>query len=197
MSFSDFLKKPIVEGIKNKIGNAAIIGLGLGTLAAGFKGIEYVRRKLIQDPKRLQILDELVREDPVLKDADPEKLLEYYSVIFHTAPSITLNKGALREPLRNFIRFDKVDLATLRTLTEIEEKRSRTLSAPSFLDDLMNTAKVTSSLSSVGDILAKTSSDNTPILKEASASIYRHAKNKERYYKGIASINYFKDKGIF
>lgn len=194
MSLKEFLNKPIVQGLKDKAGTAAMITLGLGALAAGFKGIEYVRSKLIRDPKRLQILEELVMEDPILRDSDPNKLLEYYSVIYHAAPSITLNKGALREPLRNFIRFDKVDLATLKTLTEIEEKYTKAQPSSSVLNMVGDAGKLTGTV--LGIAKSSSAPEDVPLLKEAAASIYKHAKNKERYYKGAASLNYFKSKGV-
>lgn len=181
--------------VKDKVSKIALISLGLGTLSAGIQGINYVKRKLQQDPKRMRILEELTREDPVLKDADPEKLLEYYSVIYHAAPSITLNKGALREPLRNFIRFDKVDLATLKTLTEIEEKFTKINPSTNIVSNLVDAGKIVNTALS----LDKTSSDpevDKPLLKEATAAIYKHAKNKERMYRGVASLNYFKSKGV-
>lgn len=198
-------KKTISEVLKNGLnkvkGNlptAVLVTAGIAGLTAGARGIASVYNKLVQDPKRKRILEELVREDPILRDADTEKLLEYYAVIYHIAPSITLNKGALREPLKNFVRFDKVDVATMKTLAELEDKITSNgiKGGPSgFISDMGNIAKLEQGALS----FSKVSSDERELgsMAKLASSCYVHNKMKERYQKGIESINYFKSKGIF
>lgn len=188
-------KEAGLEHLKNNIPTAALITAGIAGLAAGARGISAVHNKLANDPKRKRILEELVREDPLLRDADPDKLKEYYAVIYHIAPTLTLNKGALREPLKNFIRFDKVDIATMKTLAELEDKMRNSKGASnSFLNDMGNVLKLEQGVLSLSK--AASMDKNNSGMSKLASSFYTHKKLADRYKKGIESINYFQSKGI-
>lgn len=191
------LMEAIKKGAKKIGGNvptAVLVTAGIAGIAAGMRGISAVYNKLLNDPKRKRILEQLIAEDPILRDADKDKLLEYYAVIYHVAPSITLNKGALREPLKNFVRFDKVDVATMKTLAELEDKMRSHKSDTSFISDMNDIARFEQTALSLG----KTASDEdtTSGFNKLAESYYTHNKLRDRYIKGIESLNYFKDKGI-
>ena len=63
----------------------------------------------------------------VIKSAPKDEVLAYYATIYNTAPTVSLDKNAVRELLHNFIKFGRVDINTIKTLAETENKmRSNT-----------------------------------------------------------------------
>lgn len=194
-----------LKAFTKEVPRIALVTAGIAGLTAAARGIAAVHNKLANDPERKKILEDLVREDPVLRDADPEKLKEYYAVIYHIAPNLTLNKGALREPLKNFVRFDKVDLATMKSLAELEDKMKRgSTASANFLNDMGTVLRLEQGISSIGKTASapkeeekQNSSKRKGSMAKLAASYYTHNKIKDRYRKGIESINYFKEKGIF
>ena len=98
------------------LGGAFGTGAALGTIA-----YDRIKRKIENEPRRRAILDDLSTNDPIISEADPEKVLQYYATIYNFAPEIALDKNAVQELLQHFIRFGRIDLQTLKTLAETEK----------------------------------------------------------------------------
>jgi len=91
-------------------------GAALGTIA-----YDRIKRKIENEPRRRAILEDLSTNDPIISEADPEKVLQYYATIYNFAPEIALDKNTVQELLHHFIRFGRIDLQTLKTLAETEK----------------------------------------------------------------------------
>lgn len=94
---------------------AMMSGLGMVALK---KAIDKIRN----DINRKALIEQLMEEDPVLKQEDPEKILEYYATINMFAPHVSKDKNVVRELLTNFVRFGRVDFATIEALVKTEDK---------------------------------------------------------------------------
>lgn len=98
---------------------------GAAKMAVGIIGGALVLRKaynaITQDFKRKAIIEDLRRTDPMLRNVSDEQLMEWYATIYHFAPKFSLDKAAVREVLDNFARFGKVDVNTLKMLSETEK----------------------------------------------------------------------------
>ena len=65
---------------------------------------------------------ESVSNDPQLAKIDKGTLLEWYASIYHYSPTAATDKSTVKELLKQFATFGKVDLQTLKTLAEMEDK---------------------------------------------------------------------------
>ena len=93
---------------------------GVGMLGVGAAALHKAYTKVHNDVTRKHIIQDLHLNDPILRDVDNEKLLEWYATIYHFAPKFSLDKNAVREVLQNFARFGRVDVNTLKMLAESE-----------------------------------------------------------------------------
>lgn len=99
-----------------------IIGKAPGTTALiGGLILKSIYDKIQNDSRRKALLESVTSSDPVLKDVDKAKLLEWYATIYHYAPTVSLDKNSVRELLLQFARFGKVDMQTLKLLAETEK----------------------------------------------------------------------------
>lgn len=95
-------------------------GVGFGVLTA--YTFKRAKDKIQNDTRRKSMLSNLMETDPIIGQADKQQVLEYYATIFHVAPKISLDKNAVRELLQAFIKFGRVDMATLKMLADTESK---------------------------------------------------------------------------
>lgn len=56
--------------------------------------------------------------------------MEWYATIVHFAPTVSLDKNAVREILQGFARFGRVDLQTLKLLADTEKSMASDNSVP-------------------------------------------------------------------
>lgn len=101
---------------ENFVGKAPIV-----TLLTGGIVLKSLYDKLQNDSRRKSLLESVTSSDPVLKDVDKAKLLEWYATLYHYAPTVSLDKNSVRELLLQFARFGKVDMQTLKLLAETEK----------------------------------------------------------------------------
>ncbi len=76
-----------------------------------------------RDNKAKQVFESL-SNDPQLSRIDKGTLAEWFAAIYHYSPTAASDKATAKELMHQFAMFGKVDLQTLKTLAEIEEKRS-------------------------------------------------------------------------
>ena len=115
----------VMKGLgKGGMGLVAGVGAAKGVLsgvcAAGL-AIGQAKNALKRDQRRIMLISELHRNDPMLKDVDLEQLMTWYATIIHYAPKMSLDKNTVRELLQNFVRFGRIDVNTLKTLAETEK----------------------------------------------------------------------------
>lgn len=83
-----------------------------------YQAIDKVKR----DARCQRIIRELHDTDPEIRKIDPQTLLQWYGTIYNYSPKLAADKETVREVLRNFARFGKIDLQVLKSLAETESK---------------------------------------------------------------------------
>lgn len=120
----DFLKRKGKPSASGKASKSVLFGLSGKSLASigimGGIGIAAYIRKIRNDHTRKALIEQLMVEDPILKNADREQLLEYYATIYMFAPDVSKDKNAVRELLVNFVRFGKVDFQSINSLVQAQ-----------------------------------------------------------------------------
>ena len=106
-----------METARNLSAIATLATVGTGMLMS-------LKRKIQNDLKRKTLVEDLIKSDPVIGAADKDKVLEYYATIFHIAPHISADKNIVRDLLRNFLTFNKVDLNSIKMLSDAEKSMS-------------------------------------------------------------------------
>jgi hypothetical protein len=91
----------------------------LGTV--GVSIYNSLKNKIQNDLRRKTLIEDLLQNDPIIKAADKDKVMEYYATIYHVAPHISADKNTVRDLLHNFLTFDKVDLNSIKTLADAEK----------------------------------------------------------------------------
>jgi len=106
-------------------------GIGKGVLDAAFGGIgglyDKLKQTLVTDPRRKQLVESLIRTDPVISDAvsrqphGKELVLEAYATMVRFAPTISLDPNAARSFLRECVLSGTgPNYATIKNLVETE-----------------------------------------------------------------------------
>ncbi len=100
------------------------MSIGAFALTSAGLGMKAVINKIQNDTRRSAIIQDLIETDPVLKEADPDQVMEYYAMIYRVAPRLSLEKLAVKELLQNFIKFGRVDIQSIKMIAETEHKLS-------------------------------------------------------------------------
>ena len=94
----------------------------VGTLVTiGLSSFSTIKNKIQNDLRRKSLLEDLMQNDPIISKEDKDKVLQYYATIFHVAPHLSADKNTVRDLLRNFVTFDKVDLNSIKMLADAEK----------------------------------------------------------------------------
>lgn len=111
--------------------NTPLSGLSVvGAIVTGGLVIGKVINKIKNDIRRKSLLEDLRLNDPLLRDIDKAQLMEWYATIVHCAPTVSLDKNAVREILQGFARFGRVDLQTLKMLADTEKSMATENTVP-------------------------------------------------------------------
>ena len=79
------------------------------------------RKKLVDDPKRVQIFTHLVKTDDIIGNADKRSLMEAYDSMAKFAPTLSTNMSAARSFLREAAQHDGgIDYMTIKGLGQAE-----------------------------------------------------------------------------
>lgn len=73
-----------------------------------------------------QVITKLLNTDPILKNADRESVLSYYKTICNMAPKVSQDENVVKDLLHNFVKFGRIDLQSLKLLTDTEKAYSDT-----------------------------------------------------------------------
>jgi hypothetical protein len=155
---------------------APVIG---ASVAVPFLAANSWRNKIQNDTRRKALIEDLYSTDPIIKNADRDDVIEYYSTIFSVAPSISLDKNVVRELLQNFIKFGRVDIQTIKTLADTEKSMKQSKPDMFNVKDALNMA-----MSSSKFIDAKKPKDGTggPNGQRGYAQNQSSNDNKRFYY---------------
>lgn len=108
-------------------GVGGAIGKGLGATAMG-AGL-HVLNKAVNSVQMgglhnqfMSSLEHAVATNPVLKQADHERVLNYAETVFKFAPHVATDANLLSSILANAVHGDGIDPMTIRTLTDLDGK---------------------------------------------------------------------------
>ena len=77
--------------------------------------------KKLQNTRRELILSELVMNDPILSDEDPEEVASAYNTLVDIAPEGSMNKSVVRAFLRQAVHSQALDTFTVEQITKMEQ----------------------------------------------------------------------------
>jgi hypothetical protein len=131
--FRKYLTKEPTRGTTPSIaeemarGVSGALGKGIGGLAVALGatsvGTLYGHAKNMNlHSKFLQALEHAVSNNSILKEAKREKVLQYAESIFKFAPNVSTDPNILTSILANAVLGDGMDIMTMKTLTDLEDK---------------------------------------------------------------------------
>ena len=132
------------DSVKSMLGKAP--GLSLIAAIATTTAISKAIRAIMNNTRKKALIEDLMISDPVIKNADKEQVLEYYALIDHIAPAISLEKPIVRELLQTFVRFGRVDMNSLKLLTETQKNYATAKKEDGSLSDVMGPAVAVGSM---------------------------------------------------
>lgn len=120
------IKEGFASGDINKTVDAAKLTGGLVStgILTGYLAQKAVR-DLMNRHDRKAMIEDLCMSDSIIGQADPERVKEFYATIHHIAPSISGDKNVVRELLQNFIKFDRVDLNSVKALADTHKSMTQ------------------------------------------------------------------------
>ena len=101
-----------------------------GALISGGIILGKALNSIKNDIRRKSLIEDLYLNDPLLHEIDKAQLMEWYATIVHFAPTVSLDKNAVREVMHGFARFGRVDLQTLKMLADTEKNMSTESTIP-------------------------------------------------------------------
>ena len=102
----------------------AVMSIGGLLFGAGGLAMKRIFDKINNDTRRKALIEDLANNDPLLKDIDKATVMQWYASIYRVAPSLSMDKSTVREVLHTFARFGRVDMQTLKMLSETEKNIS-------------------------------------------------------------------------
>lgn len=77
-------------------------------------------QKVLNEYRRM-LLDDLLSNDPIIRDADPNAVMEIYKSMVMSAPRLSLDPTAVRSVLRQGINSVAISPNDLKTLTDVDK----------------------------------------------------------------------------
>jgi len=109
-------------------GQMGKMGLGAAKFGAGailgVWGAKKIIEGLMNDHTRKALLEDLLLNDIIISQADPEKVKSFYATIHHLAPKLSADKNIVRELLQNFVKFDRVDMNSIKAMVDTQKSMS-------------------------------------------------------------------------
>ena len=117
-----------------KVGDAlGAVSKGLGMSALTGYGLKRIWDRIGNDHRSKAIIEDLIKTDPILREADRDQVLEFYATIYNVAPTLSKERPLVREVLTNAVKFGRLDLNTLKALIDAEGHAAENKSSGSFL----------------------------------------------------------------
>ena len=77
-------------------------------------------KTLLLNVRRGILLDDLMVNDPIIRDADPNKVIEIYKTIIASSPRISLDKAMVRSVLRSAVNSIAISPSDAKVLTDVD-----------------------------------------------------------------------------
>lgn len=101
---------------RSVVGGVASLGIaGIGAIAGAIKDHGLYN-------KFLNSLNEVMRTNSVVKEADKKKVIDFGNTIFKFAPHVATDPNLLSTILSNAIHGESIDPTTIKTLMELESR---------------------------------------------------------------------------
>lgn len=114
-------------------------GLGKGlaglTLGLGVTAVASAAKNMVTNNLHTEFMEALrqaVASNPILRQANKQKVVNYAQTIFKFAPHVATDANLLSSILANAVHGEGVDPQTIKTLTDLESRYTMTTSATSF-----------------------------------------------------------------
>lgn len=114
---------------ENSLGGGYSRGIGAGlaalTLGLGIHGVSSMINSATNTNLRSyfeQSLSHALKNNPLLEDAEPNKVRSYAETIFKFAPHVAADPNLLTSILSHVIQGEGVDSAIIKTITDLESK---------------------------------------------------------------------------
>lgn len=114
----------ILEGGATALGKG-VIGFGLGLAAHGVASTLSGMGNANLHEKFTKVLADVRTKSPLLKNADRGKVDSYAETIFKFAPHVAIDPNLLTAILSNAVHGEGIDPMTIRTLSDLEEKYTK------------------------------------------------------------------------
>lgn len=136
-----FMKEAMFGGTLNRAGQtftqvlleggAKGLGMGAAGLAIGLgihglsSSVNAMNTSGLRE-KFHQVLEKVVKESPILQNADRDKVNSFANTIFSVAPKVSTDANLLSTVLVSAIHGDSLDTTTIRSLVDLEGKIQET-----------------------------------------------------------------------
>jgi len=77
--------------------------------------------EMLLNVRRSMLLDDLMANDPIIRDADPNVVAEVYKSIVMSSPRISLDKAMVRSVLRSAVNSVAVSPADMKVMTDVDK----------------------------------------------------------------------------
>ncbi len=122
--------RPLKE---NRVGDHLLTGLGqnigkgLGSLlvGAGVSGVltaaSSIRNQNLHS-SFLESLETVIKSNPIVRQAKKDRVVSYAETVFKYAPHVAVDPNLLSSILANAVHGEGIDVATIKTLTDLEKQ---------------------------------------------------------------------------
>lgn len=86
---------------------------------SGSSGVDN-ENSIVQNTRRSILLADLMSNDPIIRDADPNQVVEVYKMMVMTSPRVSLDKAQVRSFLRNAVNSVAVSPADAKVISDVD-----------------------------------------------------------------------------
>lgn len=115
---------PLVEAVSEGVKKPLSEGIGAGLTDILYKPMERENKVLSERLKNVQrqiMLEDLLTNDPVLADEEPQTVINAYDAVMRLAPDMSMNKEVVRAILRQAVHSVAIDPFAAQSWTELEK----------------------------------------------------------------------------
>jgi len=89
----------------------------------------------VDETKAVTTLERLMLTDPIIRDAEPDMVVNLFNTLQNANPEVARDPNLLRFALRESLQYESVPLHTYKDLVETEERKNKSRDAGQRIDD--------------------------------------------------------------
>lgn len=123
------------ESVIKGLGSAVGKGVGGFAVGMGMHGLSSILSSVKNDRLHndfLTALAKAIASNPVLRQANKDKVKNYADTIFRFAPHVATDSNLLSSVLANAVHGEGIDPMTIRSLTDLESRFVESANSPAF-----------------------------------------------------------------